>query len=109
MALLRPQPGVQSVGRYYPQQQDPRLNEDLTRAYQLAYSAHDQANQLHGQLQDAHKKLAEAHAKLDAIEARPEPGGPSNTKIGGLNVIGIPPADGQVLTYNAATGQIEWM
>jgi hypothetical protein len=35
-------------------------------------------------------------------------GSPSHTKIAGLTVIGTQPKNGQKLTYNSSTGQIEW-
>ncbi len=109
MALLRPLSSLPSPsGRYYPQQKDPRLNEDLRLVYQMAYDAHDRADQLHSQLREAHKKLDEAHSKLATMQARPEPGGPSTTKIAGLYVIGQPPSDADRLTYDASSGQIVW-
>lgn len=105
-------------GRYYPQQKNPRLNEDLRLVYQMAYDAHDRAGQLESQLKDAHAKLADAHNKIAKLSSKSDPGGPSTTKIAGLNVKGTEPTSGAnsitsfsgvpVLGYNPATGQIEW-
>lgn len=110
-------PPVKPSQRYFPQQKDPRLNEDLRLVYQMAYDAHDRADQLHSQLQDARSKLADAHAKLDGMAKKPDPGGPSSTKITGIAVKAAPPSQGNsvanlagipVLGYNAATGQFEF-
>lgn len=100
-------PPVKPSQRYFPQQKDPRLNEDLRLVYQMAYDAHDRADQLHSQLQDAHRKLAEAHGKLNAMAAKPDPGGPSSTKIGGIFVKGVPPPSAGIPTYIQGTGQFE--
>lgn len=108
---------VKSSQRYYPQQRDPRLNEDLRIAYDHIYTMQGHLSTLSSQLQEAHKGLKDAHSKLNAMAAKPDPGGPSSTKIAGLNVEGIPPASGKavtnlsglpVLTYDKATGQITW-
>lgn len=99
---------MQGTGRYYPQQKDSRLNEDLRLVYQMAYEAHDRTAQLHSQLQDAHRQLKDAHARIDGMQKEMKAGGPSNTKIAGLYVIGQPPTDQDRLTYDAATGQLIW-
>lgn len=61
--------------------------------------------------------LREAHSKLATMSAKPDPGGPSTTKIAGLNVEGIPPVNGKavtnlsglpVLVWDKTTGQITW-
>lgn len=110
-------PLVTGTQRYYPQQRDPRLNEDLRIAYDHIYTMQNHLSNLSSQLQTAHKGLRDAHAKLDGMARKLEPGGPSSTKIAGLNVEGIPPASGKavtnlsglpVLTYDKATGQITW-
>jgi hypothetical protein len=93
--------------RYYPNSHPPRLNEDLRLLYDGMYKMQDQ--------------LAKAHARIGELEKpaakQPEPGGPSNTKITGIAVKGVPPGTGTSVTtmkgiptlgYNSATGQIEW-
>jgi hypothetical protein len=46
-------------------------------------------------------------SRHSALQTKVE-NGPSTTKIQGLNILAIPPLNGQKLTYNSATGQIEW-
>src|SRR5258708_3924188 len=99
---------VKSSQRYYPQQRDPRLNEDLRIAYDHIYTMQSHLSNLSSQLQEAHRGLKEAHARLDGMAKKPDPGGPSSTRIAGLYVIGQPPTDQDRLTYDSATGQIVW-
>ncbi len=109
---------VRSTQRYYPQQKDPRLNEDLRIAYDHIYAMQDRLGALSGQLQEAHRSLKDAHSKLAAMSTKPDPGGPSSTRIAGLYVKGTEPVNGAnsissftgvpVLGYNPKTGQIEW-
>jgi len=79
---------------------------------------HAQHN-VHKQVLDKVYGLTDRLDKLDAqhpgATAKPSPappasgpGSPSHTKIAGLNVIGTPPQNGQKLTFNSSTGQIEW-
>lgn len=88
--------------RYYPQGHGPRLDEDLRLLYDHMYSQQDK-----GAAKPAEGKPAAAAA-----------GGPSNTKIAGLNVRGIPPANGAsvatlskipVLAYDSKSGDITWV
>lgn len=62
--------------------------------------------------QDRLDKLgAQAKGEAAAPSAAPpatSPGSPSHTQIAGLTVAGTVPQNGQKLTYNASTGQIEW-
>ena len=57
---------------------------------------------------------ADVQGRLDAMEAKhgkpleEKAGGPSTTKIAGLNVVGLPPKDADRLTYEAKSGQIVW-
>lgn len=104
--------------RYYPQQKDPRLNEDLRIAYDHIYTMQGHLSRLSMQLQEAHQGLKDAHAKLDGMAAKPDPGGPSSTRIAGLYVKGVEPVNGansvstftgtSLLGYNEKSGQIEW-
>lgn len=117
MTLIRPPLPSIARGKYYPQQKDRRLNEDLRIAYDHIYGMQDQLSQMGSRLEDAHVKLADAHSKLNGMAAKPDPGGPSSTKIAGLNVKGVQPTNGNqvtnlsgkpVLAYNVESGQIEW-
>lgn len=87
--------------RYYPQGHPPRLNEDLRLLYDKVYALEDRGRA---------GKPAEPSKVVAA-------GGPSNTKVAGLNVRGIPPASGAsvatlskipVLGYDVASGDITW-
>lgn len=109
---------AKSAQRYYPQQKDPRLNEDLRIAYDHIYTMQGHLSDLSSQLQEAHNGLRKAHARLDEMSRKPDPGGPSSTKIAGLNVKGVEPVNGansvstftgtSLLGYNEKSGQIEW-
>lgn len=68
--------------------------------------------QNHQQWQDMRILYDHMHeVKEKGAEKAPVPttkaGGPSNTKIAGLNVVGTP-TNGQTLKYNSKTGQLEW-
>jgi hypothetical protein len=86
--------------RYYPQGHGPRLDEDLRLLYDHMYRT-----------QGTSGKTTES--KIVA----PTAGGPSTTKLAGLNVRGIPPASGApvtslsaipVLGYDIKSGDITW-
>jgi len=90
--------------RYYPQHKDARLTEDFRVAYDHIYQIQDQL---------AGMKATPAKAAAPAAN----PGGPSTTKIAGLNVHATPPMSGTsvatlskipTLGYNSKTGEIEW-
>lgn len=87
--------------RYYPSPtKTGPLHDDFRLLFDHVYSLQNELQSTKGQLADMTSK----HAALSQQVAN----GPSTTKIAGLNVIGVPPTNGQQLTYNAATGQIEW-
>ena len=87
--------------RHYPSRQiTGPLHDDFRILYDHVYSLTDK-------LAETQKQLAEAK-KSHADLSRQVANGPSTTKIAGLNVQGVVPQNGQKLTYNAATGQIEW-
>ena len=93
------------AGRYYPSEHPHRLNEDLRLLYDHVYQLQDQLAAA-----QAGKGVVTTGGKETTAKPTPQrdPGGPSTTKIAGLNVIGIPPKHQQVLMYNAESGQIEW-
>jgi hypothetical protein len=70
------------------------------------YNAHRIMYQQFYALQDK----VEGMAKVGNSTRKPEPeaGGPSNTKIAGLNVSGSPSAATPHLVFNPATGELEW-
>ena len=74
------------------------VEEAQTAIHELTDHVYD----LRGQVDD-HKRTIE-QMKSSQYESVKE----FNTKINGLFIKGIPPANGQKLTWNAATGQIEW-
>jgi len=79
--------------------QDPRhLHDEFRRALEQIYALQDQVKTVQGKLDEAHRKLATHDGQLSA----------SNSKVNGLYVKAVPPADGQTLKYVAKTGQIEW-
>jgi hypothetical protein len=89
--------------RYYPQGHGKRLDEDLRLLYDKIYKMEDQTR---------------AAKPAEEKPAAPAAGGPSNTKIAGLNVRGIPPTSGAsvatlskipVLTYDSKSGDITWV
>ncbi len=92
------------MAKYYPNSHPPRLNEDLRLLYDHVYSLQDRMKAMQGE---------------NVPKATPHvaPGGPSSTKIAGLNVHASPPTQGNQVTtlsktpmlgYNARTGEIEW-
>lgn len=92
---------------YYPKHSDPRLTEDLRLLFDGLYELQGSAERAHARIGELQKPSAKS----------PSPGGPSSTKIGGLNVRGIPPTSGAsvatlskipVLGYDATTGEITW-
>lgn len=84
-----------NVDRWYPHFDDHPTREAFRVAFDHIYALHD-------------KMQAETAGGSEKATKEPDPGGPSTTKIGGLYVTATPPANGQKLTYNSATGQIEW-
>jgi hypothetical protein len=96
MAKVDPQ-----QNRYYPSKQKTGdLHDDFRMLYDHVYSLQASHAALQGQLAD----MTDKHDKLSKQVAN----GPSTTKIAGLYVKGVVPTNGQKLTYNATTGQIEW-
>ena len=94
-------PADQQLNRHYPSRQiTGPLHDDFRILYDHVYSLTDRLAASEKQLSEMKK----AHGTL----AQQVAGGPSTTKIAGLNVEAVVPEDGQQLTYNAATGQIEW-
>ena len=87
--------------RWYPKREHFQSHEQWN-AHREAFN---KIYQLQDQLDRRHKEL---DGKISSLGKAQMPNGPSNTKIQGLNVGGTPPQNGQKLTYNAATGQIEW-
>lgn len=72
---------------------------------------HDDFRLLFSHVYKLQRQVADLHGKLAATQppsSQSNLGGPSTTKIAGLNVHATPPQNGQKLTYNAATGEIEW-
>jgi hypothetical protein len=90
------------VGNYYPQNKDPRLNEDLRLLFDAVYSIKDRIKGLKG------TEVKPKETKGSGSSERSEQGTPSHTTINGLYVKATPPADQQVLTYVADQGDIEW-
>jgi len=89
------------TNRYYP---SPTKTGPLHDDFRLLF---DHVYKLQDQLRDSHSKMAALQSKHDTLKQQVD-NGPSTTKIQGLNVKGVPPTNGQKLTYNAATGDIEW-
>lgn len=83
--------------KYYPSRSD----------YQSHQQWQDMVN-LHTQvygLQDAAKTPAPAPTQA---KEPPAPQGPTNSTVVGLPVSGSPTANGQKLTWNSTTNQLEW-
>ena len=76
------------------------LDNDWRLLFNHMYAQQSKNDELTKQLSD----LKDSHSKLQQQVAN----GPSTTKIAGLYVKGVQPEDGQVLTYKAASGQIEF-
>ena len=52
---------------------------------------------------------AQHKSAIDGVQVQMKKlGSALNSQINGLNVKGVPPANGQTLKWNASTGQIEW-
>jgi hypothetical protein len=82
--------------RYYPSKQKTGdLHDDFRLLFDHVYKLQD-------------RMAAMTKAQGAAAPAGEDQGGPSTTKIAGLYVKGVVPQNGQKLTYNATTGQIEW-
>jgi hypothetical protein len=90
-----------SQNAYYPSRQKVgELHDDFRQLFDHVYSLQRQNAEMTkrmGELEKSHNGLSKQVAQ-----------GPSNTKIMGLNVKAVQPTNGQQLTYNAATGDIEW-
>jgi hypothetical protein len=54
------------------------------------------------------KDIKALTSNIRQIQQQPAPGGPGNTLIGGLALTPSQPTNGQKLTFNSKTGQIEW-
>jgi hypothetical protein len=86
---------------YYPSKfKTGDLHDDFRRLYDHVYQQRRTNDDLRKRLEAMESK----HGKLAEDVAN----GPSTTKIAGLFVKGTVPTNGQKLTYNATTGQIEW-
>jgi hypothetical protein len=96
MAKLNPQ-----QNRHYPSKfKTGALHDDFRILYDHVYDLQEKLATTQGKLDD----MTEKHGKLAEQVAN----GPSTTKIAGLNVKAVVPQNGQKLTYNSATGDIEW-
>jgi hypothetical protein len=86
---------------YYPSKfKTKELHDDFRRLFDHVYSLQSQLAETNGKLAD----MTRQHGEL----AQQVANGPSTTKIQGLNVRAVTPQNGQKLTYNSATGDIEW-
>jgi hypothetical protein len=96
MAKVSPQ-----LNRHYPSRTlTGPLHDDFRILYDHVYSLTDRLAKAEGDL----REMTHRHDALSQQVAN----GPSTTKIAGLNVKAVVPQNGQQLTYNAATGDIEW-
>lgn len=87
--------------RYYPSRTKVgNLHDDFRKLFDHVYALQDRLDASQSRVAE----LEKSHNSMAATVAQ----GPSNTKIGGFNVRGTPPANGQTLKYNAATGDISW-
>lgn len=95
---------------YPPRQKTGPLDDEWRQLYSHMYASRKQIEDLQTQM----SFLQKSHGKLQRQVAA---GGPSSTKIAGLNVIGTPPQSGNkvsslsgvpVLGYNSSTGQFEY-
>jgi len=91
------------VERIYPEQRGPLADfhawDAHKRAYDLIYDLHDKVNAMNHET--ATKKSNVGQKDMPA-------GGPSNTKITGIPVVGTPPANGHTIRYNSSTGKFEF-
>ena len=85
-----------TLQNYYPTYTDRKLHDDFRKLFDHVYA-------LQSRLGAMEKEKAQP-----AEKAKPEPQGPSNTKINGLYVQAVPPNDGDRLTYDAKSGQVIW-
>lgn len=86
--------------RWYPHFDDHATHEAFRVAFDHLYALHDQVQAVHSQLKGT---------TPTGDGAKPaSAGGPSTTKIAGFRVHGVPPTNGQKLTFNSATQEIEW-
>ena len=94
-------PADQQLNRHYPSRQiTGPLHDDFRILYDHVYSLTDKLASTQKELADVKK----SHGTL----AQQVANGPSTTKLQGIPIKGVPPQDGQVPTYKAATGEIEW-
>jgi hypothetical protein len=77
------------------------LHDDFRKLFDGLYATQDR-------LKSTESQLTAMTAKHDALAKQVTAGGPSSTKIAGLNVHAAPPNDADRLTYSAATGEIVW-
>ena len=78
------------------------LEEAQTAIHELTDHTYELRQQM-SEMKDRHEKAVNGmHVQLAAL------GKGINSQICGLNVSGSPTANGQKLTWNAATGQLEW-
>jgi hypothetical protein len=86
---------------YYPSKlKTGELDNEWRMVFDHIYGQQRKNAELEGRLTEMTKK----HSDLQQQVAN----GPSTTKIQGLTVKGVQPTNGQKLTYNASTGEIEW-
>lgn len=102
--------------RYYPNSHPQQLNDDLRILYDHVYQLQDQLATSRSEMPQAGKGVVTTGAGGTKRATLPE-GGPSSTKIGGLNVKAVPPQQGRqvaslsgipVLGYSEDTGEVEW-
>ena len=113
---LKTQPTGQSANQYYPSPAKAgNLHDDFRLLFDHVYDLQRRLGDAEGRVAEAHRMATEAKANaaqavvgMRQPERGPDSEGASSTKIAGLYVVGTPPANGQKLTYNSATGQIEW-
>lgn len=86
-----------NVQRWYPHFEDHATHEAFRQAFDHIYA-----------LQDKMQQQQAAAGPPQGASTGDSAGGPSTTKIAGLRVHAVPPTNGQKLTFNAATGEIEW-
>lgn len=78
------------------------IEEAHTAIKELTDHTYDLRQQM-SEMKDAHAKAMDGvHKKVQEL------GTALNSQINGLNVKAVPPAHGQTLKWNAATGQVEW-
>jgi len=115
-------------GKHYPSQHKYKEYDhwnDLRIAYDMIYHLQTQLLTMGKQLAAFTSGAADggSGAGTQTGSARAQAGSPlvspaevtrmqkvsiSNTFLGGIRLKGVPPKNGQVPTYNSATGQVEW-